>query len=176
MNDKPTGLEQTLDQATAASDAPQRNLEPEAQSLREAWLEFGRLLEAVQSPAALERFVPPPAPRRWPLAVAAALAASLLVGAGAYWMWSGGGASGVALPTGGNVAVTEGAKPSAVARTPAASAADGLQWDDSLDQQIAEAGQGVALAQSDLSHAFGEIDFVRFGIQQTRQELERDKL
>jgi hypothetical protein len=171
MNDRSTGPEQTLERVTAASDAPQQDLEPDAESLRQAWLTFGRLLEAVQSPPAapLEQWRPPPASRRWPLAAAAALAASLLVAASLYWMSGGEGTSGPVLPATNRLAATDGVKPSA-------SADDGLQWDDSLDRQIAQAGEGVALAQSELSHAFGEIDFVRYGIQQTRQDLENSKL
>lgn len=59
--------------------------------------------------------------------------------------------------------------------SPAATTGD-LRWDDSLDQQIAETRQGVALAQSDLAHNFDAIDFVRYGIRQTQQDFEKEKL
>jgi hypothetical protein len=173
MNEDLDGLERIVDSATAASDAPQGDLTPEAQSLREAWLAFGRLLEADQSSALPPRaeLRLPPAPRRWPLAVAAALAASLLIGASVYWMFGGGGTSGGVRPTANQVAST------AVAVKPSVASTTGdLRWDDSFDQQIADARQGVTLAQSDLAHNFDEIDFVRYGIRQTQQDFEKDKL
>ncbi len=204
MNDPFSGLEQTLERATAASDAPQSDLEPDTQSLREAWFEFGRLLEAAQPSAPpLERWQPPPASRRWSPAVVAAVAASLLIlvgvcGAGIYWTWGGGGTSSGILALSGNVASNQHVKPAASAvphlpsqtKQPAKQLAksnnlpnnssnnssNDLQWDDSLDRQIAETGQDVALAQSDLGHAFDMTDFVRYRLQQAQQDFDTNKL
>jgi hypothetical protein len=191
MNDKPTGLEQMLEQATAPSDSPDRDnvlltlrvrngRHAERDEYREAWLAFGQLLEAAQPAPAPLGTVPifvsakmglsPLAPsRRWPLAVAAALAASLLVGLSAYWLWSGADRPGGAQSTGLNMAATKDVKP-------AAPTAGDLRWDDSLDQQIADAGQGVALAQSELAHAFDATDFARDRLRQTEQDFEKSKL
>jgi hypothetical protein len=193
MNDKRTGLEQTLEQATAPSDAPQRDLGPEAQSLREAWLAFGRLLEAAQphdnvpllrrssarqnlrSLLGLRQAVAHVAKK---YGLAAALAASLLIGVSIYWMSDHGAAPSGVPPTADQTVTTQGVKPSAaaVAQNPAVPAAGDLQWDDSFDQQIAEAGQSVALAQSDLAHAFDASDLVRYQLYQTEQEFEKNKL
>ena len=182
MNDKKAGLEQMLEQVTAPSDAEPRDLGPDAQALRETWLALGRLLEAAQPPAAplLESVAPPRTSHRRSLTALAALAASVFLALSAYcWMWGGGGKLGVALPSpDGRMASVDGPNRSAPA-TPHpqnSSEASELQWDDSLDEQIATVGQGLALAQSDLSHAFDAADFVRRGIQQTQQELENNKL
>ena len=43
-------LQRLLEQATAAEDVSADELDPEAASLREAWIGFGQLLEAAQPP------------------------------------------------------------------------------------------------------------------------------
>jgi hypothetical protein len=178
MNDKRTGLEQMLEQATSPGDAPERDLGPEAESLREAWLAFGQLLEAAEprdtvpllqrSSAREDGRAVAHAGRRYSI-IATALAASLLIGLSAYWMWSGAEKPSGVVPLGGNVAATKNVKPA----TPTAG---DLGWDDSLDQQIADAGQGVALAQSELAHGFDAADFARDRLRQTEQDLEKSKL
>ena len=87
------------------------------------------------------------------------------------------GHSGRVVPTADKVVSTDAVKVSvAVVKQPSVATTSDLQWDDSLDQQIADARQGVALAQSDLAHNFDAIDFVRYGIRQTQQDFENDTL
>jgi hypothetical protein len=170
VNDELSGLEQMLEQATAPKDAPPRDLGPEAQPLRETWLAFGRLLDSAERSAAAAKAEVrlPPASRRWPLAAAAVLAASLLIGLSVFWMQSG------ADSNTGQVVSAQPAKN--VEKAAAASTTGDLLWDDSFDQQIASAGQGMALAQSDLAHASDATDFVRFQLHQTEQDFEKTKL
>jgi hypothetical protein len=192
MNDKRTGLEQMLKQATAPGDTPADDLGPEAQSLREAWLAFGQLLEAAEprdSDSLLPRSDGVPllqrssarqdgravlgsrqavAHRGRNIGLLVALAASLLIGLSVYWLWGGAERPGGVVPAGGNMATGT--------TNRAAPAAGELRWDDSLDQQIAQAGQGVALARSDLAHGFDATDFARDRLRQTEQDLEKSKL
>ena len=200
MNDDLTGLEQTLERTTAPMDAPQADLDPDSKSLREAWLAFGRLLEAAQPRDSVPLCDSVPLLRRSSarqnrrsllglhqavahvgkkhVAAAAALAASLLVGLSVYWLWGGDSAPQCVVPAAGNVAADKAAKPSAaaVAQSPVVPAASDLQWNDTLDQQIAEAGQEMALAQSDLAHAFDAGDLLRYQLRQTEQDFEKSKL
>jgi hypothetical protein len=189
MNDDLTGLEQMLQRATAPTDAPQDDLDADSKSLREAWLAFGQLLDAAQPPDSAPRCdsVPPcdsvpllrrsSAGRKYGL-VAAALAASLLVAGSVYWSWGGRVAPSAAIAKANNVAVVQGAKVNKLTAGPfpAASPANDLRWDDTLDQQIADAGNDVALAQSDLAHAFDTTDLVRYRLQQAQQDIEKNKL
>jgi hypothetical protein len=48
MNKKTDKLQNILEQITSVGEMSEENLGPDAQSLREAWLDFGRLLEAAQ--------------------------------------------------------------------------------------------------------------------------------
>jgi len=199
MNDDLTGLEQMLEQTTAPSDAPQRDLDPESESLREAWLAFGRLLQAAQPRDSVplgdsvpllrrssarqnrhsllgSRQAVAHASKKYGL-VAAALAASLLIALNVFRTWNGPATPAGVVPTAGNVAAAKGAKPStALAQTPAPPAANDLRWDDSFDQQIAEAGQEMTLAQSDLAHAVDAGDLLRYQLRQTEQDFEKSKL
>ncbi len=89
MSEELEKLQRLLERATAAEDAPQNEPDPEAASLREAWIAFGRLLEAAQPPAETSLGSRPVPPKRsyrrsWPSA--GLLAASLLICAGAMWM------------------------------------------------------------------------------------------
>ena len=164
-------------------------MDADSKSLREAWLAFGQLLEAAQPPdgASLCDGVPlcdsVPLLRRSGAAkkyglVAAALAASLLVGLTVYWLWGGQSAPQCICPADNNVAVVKGAKVNRLTAgpSPVASPANDLRWDDTLDQQIADAGQNVALAQSDLAHAFDTADLVRYRLRQAQQDIEKNKL
>ncbi|MEN6452067.1 MAG: hypothetical protein ABFC96_16375, partial [Thermoguttaceae bacterium] len=85
-------LERMLNQATDSGRESFDDLEPEARPLAEAWDALGRLLETAQSDVepAIGWTAPRSAPRRrWLLpTVAAALAASLLVGVVVTWSLS----------------------------------------------------------------------------------------
>jgi hypothetical protein len=198
-------LQRLLEQVTAAVDAPASDLDPHAQSLREAWLGFGHLLEAAKS-AAYDVPLPlgewlnlSPLPlgegqrvrvgqrvtalprrrraRRWLLSAAALVAASLLIAVVATWTpWT----------------TEQTPSPSPVAPQTAAIKAPGAtlvqqqgqtvrtpaepQWDDSLDEQIAQVGQQLTSAQESQLSGTDEFALVQDRIEQFRQEVQADSL
>jgi hypothetical protein len=175
-------LQRSLERATAAKDAPQAGLDPQTASLREAWLAFGQLLEAAQ-PATelpLDRWMttPPPArKRRWVLPAAAVLAASLLTGVVTTWMLRAtnqpqgpGPAPEHTVSTSNHVAAPT-PEQSIVAPT-----VNGSQWDDSLDEQLAQAGRQVAYAQQDQFPGADAFGLVQYRIEQISVEVQADKL
>ena len=175
-------MQRSLERATAAKDAPQADLDPQTASLREAWLAFGQLLEAAQPATELPlgrwMTTPPPARRRrWLLPVAAVLAASLLIGVVTTWMLraanqpqSPGPAPEEIVSTSNHVAAPTREQPAAVP------AGNGSQWDDSLDEQLAQAGQQVAYAQQDQFSGADAFGLVQYRIEQVRAEVQADKL
>jgi hypothetical protein len=147
-------LQRLLERATAAADASENDSDPEAASLREGWIAFGRLLEATQAPVEMSidsrPVLPPKRPygRFWP--AAGLLAASLLVCAVAMWRLQTASRTENASPSLAQTASTTVARatPATVAHSapvkkeqkPVASA-DEPQWDDSFDEQVAQVGQ-----------------------------------
>jgi hypothetical protein len=184
MSDELNKMERALAQITAPVTARRRDLPPEAQQLRDAWLAFGQLLEAAQAPAAppVER---PPVPRpsrsRRPLIVAAAVAASLLVAVGVYWACCGPGGSAVvpvapdkmaASPVQNqNKAVTS----NHIVRQSTAAAGE-LKWDDKLDEQIRQTAQAATLAQIDGLRGVDAFDAMGYQIEETKQDFEKNEL
>jgi hypothetical protein len=187
-------MQRSLERATATGDAPADAdvltdvLDPETASLREAWLAFGQMLETgapqtFNSPLPLGERPDVRAARpntrshRLLLPRAALLAASILVVVAAAWI------VGNALRQGATVAVPE--KAVAVnnravpsqrvhAKTPAA--ADEPQWDDSLDEQLAQVGwQMLCIRQNQLfrTDAFG---IVEYRLDQLSQAIQADTL
>ena len=182
MSDDLERMQRSLERATAAKDAPQADLDPQTASLREAWLTFGQLLEAAQ-PATelpLDRWMttPPRArKRRWILPVAAVLAASLLIGVATTWMLratnqpqSPGPAPEQTVSTSNHVASPTREPPTTVP------AVNGSQWDDSLDEQLAQIGRQVAYAQQDQFPGADAFGLMQYRIEQVRAEVQADKL
>jgi hypothetical protein len=141
-------LERLLERATAAGNAPEKNPDPETASLREAWIAFGRLLEAAKPSAETwlgSRPLRPPQRsyrRFWP--AAGLLAASLLICAVAMWRLQATSRPENASPSPAPIAstgVTHSA-PATKEQKPTASAT-GPQWDDSFDEQVAQFGRQV---------------------------------
>ena len=160
---------------TCPHHAPQPDLAPEAESLREAWLAFGQVLEAARpaTPSPLAGLKPPPSPRRWLLVASAALAVSLMIAVGLQWM-------NARRPAGGGIAPSRPIASTDAERSPRhakvePTAAGNLRWEDSLDRQIDAAGDDVAFAQSELAHTFDAADLVRYRLQQAQQDLEESK-
>ncbi len=91
MNAEWKELQRQLEKATAPGDVQPGQLDPETARFREAWTAFGRLLETAQPrqapPLARLKQRPPSRSRHRLLAVAVALAASLLLCAAATWIW-----------------------------------------------------------------------------------------
>jgi hypothetical protein len=196
MSENVNKLQRLLEQATAAEGASGTDLDPEAASLREAWLDFGRLLEAAQ-PAACElplllgdgqqthssplplgerqgvRAMPRRASaRRWLFSAAALVAASLLIGILTTWMPQ--TMDRPESPAPATQQTTAINPPDAVLvqqKHQATKSGSESKWDDSLDEQLAQVGQQVAYAQQ---HAYGGSDtyeLLRYGIEQMQQEL-----
>ena len=175
-------MQRSLERATAAKDAPQADLDPQTASLREAWLSFGQLLEAAQPATELPlehwTITPPPAQkRRWILPVAAVLAASLLIGVVTTWMLrtanqpqSPGPAPEQTVSTSNHIASPTREQPTAVP------AVNGSQWDDSLDEQLAQAGQQVAYAQQDQFPGADAFGLMQYRIEQVCAEVQADNL
>ena len=205
MKDDFRTLEQVLRQATAPNGAPQSDLGFDAKGLREAWLALGEVLEAAQpadgrlatcpteacnghgralatctteyrlAACPTER-LPPRAWRRWPLAAAAALVLCVVIGLAVYGRRAGPATAGRSVAAGGPVAAADGRNKAAAGQPPARSDAGPLQWDDSLDEQIVAAGEGMALAQSELAHRFEPAELVRYQVGQVLQDVEKSKL
>ena len=179
MSADPLEEQQALERATAAGDAPEAELAPEAQSLRKAWLAFGQLLESVASPEAprLERRMPASRSRRWALVAGMASAACLLICLGVARMWMYANQSGSVSPSPQVAVSTDGAQPAGVGKQASTEAAAGeTAWDDSLDEQIAQVGQTMIGLQPTWSDRSGSFDVVQYELQQVQQEIEEEKL
>ena len=120
--------------------------------------------------------LPPRAWRRWPLAAAAALVLCVVIGLAVYGRRAGPATAGRSVAAGGPVAAADGRNKAAAGQPPARSDAGPLQWDDSLDEQIVAAGEGMALAQSELAHRFEPAELVRYQVGQVLQDVEKSKL
>ena len=180
MSNELKKLQQQLERATAAecpSDAAQ---DAETASLREGWVALGQLLEAAHSGFAEPlRLAEPPerASRiRFRLAMAAAAAASLLVGVTLAWKLSGNGEpSGLSRPSQAIAVNVERsvAGPEQARRVPTS---NGLEWDDSLDQQIALAAQEVVRIQQDWNHLGDAFSTVHRGLEEMEEDLDQSPL
>jgi hypothetical protein len=166
MSENLDKLERMLEQATAAQGQAQDGLDPEAASLGEAWIAFGRLLEAAEAPVepAIGHWaMPRPTPgRRWLLPAAALLAASLLIGIATTWTF--------------RSTIAPSSPVGQVAKLPPPTPATGPQWDDSWDEQIAQVGRNVIYAQQDLYAGPDPLGAVQYGIEQMQQDVEGSKL
>ena len=174
MKDELEKTQQLLEQATAAGDAPPDGLDPEAAHLREAWLLFGEMLESAQPPTtpSIERWKSTPVRRRqWCWTAAGVLAASLLIAAVTTWMLC--DTSGRTRP---------GIMPSQTASTDHPNAApthgraevNGLQWDDSLDEQFAQVSQQMAYARNDRLPGADPFGSVWRAMERARLEIQSD--
>ena len=181
MRDDLNNLNRILEQATAIEDVPEVDLDPEARSLRKAWLDFGRLLEAGQpsEEIPLDRWVAPrpSRARRRLLTSGALVAASLLIGVAMTWMLRDADRSERSFSP--VVEKTAAINPSDMAlvqqQRQTTSALDELLWDDSLDEQIAQVGWEMIYAQQDVYDADGG-DLIQYGIEQMQKELEENSL
>lgn len=181
MSDELNQLRRQLEQATSAEVPPDVSLDDQTRSLRQTWLALGQLLETAQ-PAPDEPLQLRPMPRRtvrsrWRLAAVAVLAASLLVGVALALSWLGRTPSGqIATPKSSQD--KKSARPEEEQRPPAVveDQADEWDWDDSLDEQIAMAGQEVVLVQQgwhDLDDAFGSV---QVGLEEIEEDIQDETL
>ena len=171
MNDETKNLQRQLEEATAAADAVDASLDAETASLRESWLAFGELLDTAAEPT-----VEPPemprlprravVPRRW-LVVSAALVASLLIAISL--IISAMGPEQTAKPE-------IDAPPQVDPPSRAELVADELQWDDTLDEQIALAGWRMVHVQGDCYQLDGSFSILRDGIEQMEEDMDKSTL
>ncbi len=182
-------LQRLLEQATAAEGASEDDLNPQTGSLREAWIEFGRLLEAAQpatyySPLPLGeragvRAVPRHVARRRRrlLSAAALLAASLFIGVLTAWTLRETEQSMNPSPAQQQTAATKAGDATLVQQNhTAAPTANGPQWDDSLDEQIAQVGRQVIYAQQDLYAGADACGLVQYQMERIQRDLEGNEL
>jgi len=174
MSDELKKLERQLEEATTADCGPGAPLDAETELLRETWLAFGELLDTAYPPGD-EPIKMPPTPRRefrgrW-LAAAALAAASLLIGVTAVWNSIESNRNQIVKPIENNQQEIE---PEQVERAPETMVADAdLQWDDTIDDQIALAGQSVVQIQQDwyqLSEPFDSLEEGAVNIEEDMDE------
>jgi len=182
MNDAMKALERQLELATAREGGREAELDPETARLRDAWTQFGRLLETAlppQEPGFEARPARPASRSRRRLVTAVvAVAASLLVGVAATWMWW------AARPVGQPVASSQQAVESiaeAPAQGPAAqpgglASASGPQWDDSFDEQLAQLGQQMIRVEQDWASQAVASAVMQYQLEQVRQDVTGNNL
>ncbi len=198
MNKDIYQFEDNLEKATAAGGATDESLDPETAALRETWLAFGKLLEAAQAdvpgpPELQYARVEASSPRRPPLGVKTmaaltVLAASLLVAAvvGLLLLQS----EAVSVDKSLEIAQTEqsGGQPAAqpqVLPQPMvvedsegknATNNDELDWDDSLDTEIAAAGTEILRIQADRYASSNSSTAIYYRLNAIQQELNDNTL
>jgi hypothetical protein len=184
-------------------------MDPQTASLREAWLAWGRLLQAAEPPQpawfARPQLPPPTRPRRWRAVVAGALAASLLIGIVSLGMLIAFDRRGKALTSGertpaaqekaptsaGKASTSQEKAPALQERAPtspekavvtspkriaSAVATATLQWDDTLDEQIAQAGQDVVLVREAWTHRMETPELVQYRFEQFERDFPENRL
>ena len=174
MKDELEKTQRLLEQATAAGDAPADGLDPELAHLREAWLLFGEMLESAQPPTTPQiEYRKPTLIRRhrWFWTAAAAMAVSLLIGLVTTWMLhdTNGETGPAAMP--GQTASTD--HPNA-GSTLGRAEVNGLQWDDSLDEQFAQVSQQMAYARNDRLPGADPFGSVWRAMERARLEIQSD--
>jgi hypothetical protein len=201
MNDQQQKLREMLERATARGDDMPADLDAETLSLRESWLALGKLLEDAQLAAGQSsetwQVTLRPTPRRWPLAVAAAIAASLLLAAGltlAYRLLDGSNAVQPSAPTlaqddqpatnstkglPGTVAQASPSEfrtltpePRTLTSEPRTLNSSVLAWDDSLDNELTAVAQAAALVREDWYARAGGVSAIERGLDQIKKDIE----
>ena len=175
-------LQRRLEQATAPEGASQDNLEPETRSMREAWLDFGRLLEAGQPSEEISldrwRMPRPSRVRRRLLTSGALVAASLLIGVAMTWMlYDANPLDGIVSPAVEKTAAINPDRATLIHQEEQTSLqANGLEWDDSLDEQIAQVGWDMIYARQDVYGSYDGGGSIQYGIEQMQLELEESNV
>ena len=194
MNDEQQRLRKMLERATAPGHEMPADLDAETSSLREGWLALGKLLDDAQLAAGQSsrpwQVTLRPAPRRWPLAVAVVIAASLLLAAGltlAYRLRDGSDAVQPSAPSlaqdDHSAAKPHVDAPGAVAQTPTpdprspitdhrSPITDQLAWDDSLDDELTVVAQAAALVRDDWYARAGGVSAIERGLDQIKKDIE----
>jgi hypothetical protein len=184
-------LERRLEQATAPGWATSDPIDPEAASLREAWLAFGQLLESGQPPAP---DAPMPVDRwlaraknstrrekagwlhRW-MPKVAMLAASLAIVVGASWVIVGISRNRDLAGSAEKIATTKDkASPTKETQPPAVAKADEPKWDDSFDEQLASLSWQLACIRQNQNFRTDGIGIFQYQLKQLSQAIEGETL
>lgn len=190
MKPKLQTLEQQLERATASQSQPNVPLAPEAVPLHEAWLALGQLLEAAghsaDQPVAVLVGPPPRERRRWILAAVIGLAASLAAVATIVGTMRGIVTAWTARPAESSPPATATASESpgegrgaVIARqqqAPVVSRRQGLAWEDTLDEEIALAGQEVIRVGQDSPRVAETSNPVRYGLERIERDIRSNSL
>lgn len=181
MTDDLGELERRLELATARHCPAEVLLEPETAGLRAAWLALGEVLEASQPQVELPLKRLPPLPakprRRWLAPMVATMATSALIVVTAAWYVRGTKPATAVSPSPAAIANNSHATPSPAKKRAAAASRDAeLAWDDSLDQEIALAGQAIALAQRDRFASAPASNRVQYQMETLGKELDDNPL
>jgi len=168
VNDEPPKLREMLERATAPGSNLPDDLDAETASLRKTWLAFDSLLEGASFPSGepFEGGRAAPRRRRWPLALALAVAASLMVAAGAITLHRLLDRPNVPGPNRLEIAVDE----PPPERRPVATAGE-YAWNDPLDAEIVNVSQTLALVQADWYARTGDLGAIQRGLDQIRQDM-----
>jgi hypothetical protein len=188
MNDEQDILHDMLRRATAAGDDLPADLDAETAGLREGWLALGKLLDDAESAAGAPpeswKLLPRAAPRRWPVLIAAALAASLLIAVGAtvasrLLNSANDRQAGPQSVAHENSANSSARQPEAQPQSPApqvAANSDTLNWSDSLDDEIATVAQAAVSARYDTDLNLRGLSAVERDMDQLETEMNSGKL
>ena len=185
-------LKSILEKVTAES---QDGLDPDAQGLRETWIQFGRLIEAAQAdlpPVVMEMPEDDPyyAPvfandeqpatccgatsrRRsdWAVTAAIMVAASLLICIPTAWILSRGEPMSVDVSTQEQQLAVDRNSATTTLETIEPSATAMPEWDDGWDEQITETSRQMLYAQQDVYSA-NEMNSLQYGIGRMQEELD----
>ena len=170
---------ENLEKATAPGDKIDASLDAETASLREGWLALGKLLETAeaetQGPPVLHYSNIEDSPRRrWQfglkqMVVLAALAASLLIAA----------AAGLSLLRNDKEIIkqtTEAEIARHDAKLQESIVNNGLDWDDSLDTEIAAAGSEMQRIQTDWYASTDSAAAIYYRLNAIQQDLNENTL
>ncbi len=193
-------LERMLEEITSDRHRDVSRSEPEAAGLREAWLAFGRLLEAADkaqsgswNPKGIQQSEPlrkPATKRSRHVAVFAAAAAALCVALGVgWWLSRGGQPNGNRGPavvkketTTDQPQTVQQIQPRPITPTvPAPSiastkAAENSVWDDAIDTQITAVSREIDSVRQTWQHRVDDADMVQYRIDEVSAGLSSDAL
>lgn len=182
MSDELENLQRSLEQATAPIGERQGNLDPQTAEWRETWLAFGQLLgtEELSAGPSLARLTMPTAPRRHRrlAAISGLLVAAVSLAAVAAWLMIAGSRQLPVGPSPENVAVKTHQGATAPAATPErpAPANDIPQWNDTIDDQLAQVGRQVIRVQQRQLWQDNAVSTLQYGVEQLQQEIKDSQL
>jgi hypothetical protein len=192
-------LQRMLEQATAADDPPEDEMDPQTARLREAWTAFGGLLRGGPTAAeeSLDWLVTPPVarPKRQLATRLAAVAAALAIGICVVWILpavfrsdtaparqkaavatAARGAAGVNAPKVAKAPIAAKAIAAVGKKKAVVPAASATQWDDPIDSQFVEVAQDVLQVRENWSVSTRSLDLVQYAVTQAQQEVEKSPL